>query len=65
MNSELVRKKFTQFKLLKPRASWDEFYGILNYPIQTKDSVNGIKETREIHIVREDKTHITTIRIFS
>jgi hypothetical protein len=26
MNSELVRKNITQFKLLKPRASQDEFW---------------------------------------
>jgi hypothetical protein len=61
MSSELVRKKYTQFKLFQPRASRDEFWAF-NYLIQTKDNVNGIQE---IHTMRENKTHITTIRIFS
>jgi hypothetical protein len=32
MNSELAKKKHTQFKLLKPRASNDEFWAF-NSPI--------------------------------
>jgi hypothetical protein len=32
MNSDLVRKNLTQFKLLEPRASQDEFWAF-NYPI--------------------------------
>jgi hypothetical protein len=43
MSSELVRKKYTQFKLFQPRESRDEF-SAFNYPNQTEDSVNGIKE---------------------
>jgi hypothetical protein len=46
MNSELVRKKYTQFKLFQPRASRDEFWAF-NYPIQTEENVNGIKEHRK------------------
>jgi hypothetical protein len=43
MSYELVRKKYTQFKLFLSRASRDELWDF-NYPIQTKDNVNGIKE---------------------
>jgi hypothetical protein len=46
MNSELAKNKHTQFKLLKPRASNDEFWAF-NYPIQIEEYANGIKEHRK------------------
>jgi hypothetical protein len=43
MNSELVRKKYTQFKVLQPRASQDEFWAF-DYLIQIEEDENGLKE---------------------
>jgi hypothetical protein len=64
MNSELVKKRITSFKLLS-REHHKTNSRLLTLQFKKEENVNGISKTQEIHTMRENITHITTIRIFS
>ena len=63
MNYELARKKYTQFKFLS-QENRRMNYGLLTFN-SNKRQCKWNYRTQEIHTMKEDKAHITTIRIFS